>query len=72
MLEKTLIKIYNLIDRMASYLPATIPINPKRRKILMNILFYGSLANAIIFMFLWLTLYYGYDVFGLKELVKKT
>ena len=71
MLEKTLIKIYDLIDRMASYLPATIPINPKARKILMNILFYGSLANAIIFMFLWLTLYYGYDVFGLKELVKK-
>tara|TARA_E500000178_G_scaffold177503_1_gene176239 strand:+ start:430 stop:648 length:219 start_codon:yes stop_codon:yes gene_type:complete len=72
MIKKTLNKIHDLIDRITHHLPETIQINPKRRKILMNILFYGSLANAIIFMFLWLTLYYGYDVFGLKELVKKT
>jgi hypothetical protein len=64
--------MYKLIDHITHHLPETIQINSKRRKILMNILFYGSLANAIIFMFLWLTLYYGYDVFGLKELVKKT
>ena len=72
MIKKTLNKIHDLIDRITHHIPETIQINPKRRKILMNILFYGSLANAIIFMFLWLTLYYGYDVFGLKELVKKT
>ena len=64
--------MYKLIDHITHHLPETIQINPKRRKILSNILFYGTLVNAIIFMFLWLTLYYGYDVFGLKELIKKT
>ena len=65
-------KTYHLVDRITHHLPETIHINPKRRKILSNILYYGALVNAIIFMFLYLTLYYGYDVFGLKELIKKT
>ena len=70
MFEKTLIKIYDLIDRTASHLPATITVNPKLRKVVSNIFYYGSMVNAVIFMFLYLTLFYGYDVFGLKPLFK--
>ena len=62
--------MYKLIDHITHHLPETIHINPKRRKILSNILYYGALVNAIVFMFLYLTLYYGYDVFGLQRINK--
>ena len=70
MLNRILKKIYHLIDRITHHLPETIQINPKRRKILSNILYYGALVNAIVFMFLYVTLFYGYDVFGLKQFFK--
>jgi len=63
-------KTYDLIDRIASYLPATIPINPKARKIVSHIFVYGTIINSVVFMFLYVTLFYGYDVFGLKQFFK--
>ena len=70
MLEKTLKKIYDLIDRTASHFPATIQINPKLRKIVSNIFVYGTIINSVVFLFLYVTLFYGYDVFGLKQFFK--
>ena len=70
MINRILNKTYDLIDRMASHLPATIPVNPRLRKIVSDIFVYGAIVNAIIFMFLFITLFHGYDVFGLKQFFK--
>ena len=63
-------RIYKFIDSCMYKLPCTIYIKPIIRKVLIILLFWGGLVNAIVFMLLYVTLYYEYDIFGLKELIK--
>ena len=62
--------MYKLIDHITHHLPETIHINQEKKDSFRYSLLWKKLVNAIVFMFLYLTLYYGYDVFGLKELIK--
>ena len=39
------------------------------RKILLVLFFYGGIANAIVFMTLFLLLYHGFDPFSIKSLL---
>lgn len=63
-------RILYLIDSLILKFPETIYVKPITRKILIIIFYWGGIVNAIVFMFLYVSLYYGYDFFGLKNLIK--
>ena len=63
-------RMFNLFDSCMHKLPCTIHVKPIIRKTLIVLFYWGSIVNAFVFMFLYVTLYYGYDIFGLKQLVQ--
>ena len=63
-------RMYKFMNTFMYKLPCTIYVKPIIRKGLIILFFWGGLVNVIVFMFLYITLYYGYDIFGLKELIK--
>jgi hypothetical protein len=65
-------RMYNFVDSCMHRLPCTIYVKPIIRKVLVILFFWGALLNAVVFMLLYITLYYGYDIFGLKEFIKHT
>ena len=70
-IDKLYDKYNTFAETYSEKLPESIYVKPIIRKVLIILFFWGGIANAILFMFLYVTLFYGYDVFGLKELIKK-
>ena len=70
-IDKLYDKYNTFAETHSEKLPEAIYVKPIIRKVLIFIFFWGGIANAILFMFLYVSLYYGFDLFGLKELVKK-
>ena len=70
-IDKLYDKYNSFAETHSEKLPEAIYVKPIIRKVLIILFFWGGIANAILFMFLYVSLYYGFDLFGLKELVKK-
>ena len=68
-IDKLYDKYNAFAEKYSEKLPEAIYIKPIIRKVLIIIFFWGGIANAILFMFLYVSLYYGYNPFYLKDLV---
>ena len=68
-IDKLYDKYNAFAEKHSEKLPESIYVKPIIRKVLIIIFFWGGIANAILFMFLYVSLYYGYNPFYLKDLV---
>ena len=68
-IDKLYDKYNTFAETHSEKLPEAIYIKPIIRKVLIIIFFWGGIVNAILFMFLYVTLYYGYNPFYLKDLI---
>ena len=60
-MKKMMKKIHDVVDHLLLHLPETIYIKPIFRKIGVILFFWGGIVNAVVFLFLFLSLWYGFN-----------